>query len=387
MTGQKESENSDRLSDLPDHLLLHIIQFMITKHAIQTCILSKRWKDLWKSLTNLTLHHSRDGFHISNKFVSHILSDRDHSLPLHKLIYYYYHLISEDILHPDPAVSPETTLLEVMKYAASHNVQQLKIDVGQGLIKDLELPPSIFHCHSLTFLMLNFQHPDSHDYSKIIFPKSLNLPALKTLYLSFVTFTTSENGCAEPFSTCNMLSTLHIICCSLQDDAKTLCISNSNVSSLVVGDPCMHTRGFYKDVVFCTPKLTFLTIMGFLGCVSPSVSNLPFLEKANFDYGYRYNPFKESLLIDWLHLLANVKLMNISFRTLREIQHGIIPCFVRLKSLEIQMSCDEPLIFHEMIRGEVRKKATCILQKCLHAKVDIILKSGSTSSKLEDDEV
>ncbi|PNX73198.1 F-box family-3 protein [Trifolium pratense] len=210
-----------------------------------------------------------------------------------------------------------------MKYATSHNVQQLTIYVGPGLIKHLELPPSIFHCHSLTALKLDFRHPHSHDYS--------------------------ENGCAEPFSTCKMLSTLVIFCCCLQDDAKALCISNSNLSCLVI------------------------------------VCNLPFLERANLDHGYDDNPFKESLLIDWLHLLANVKIMSISHRTLCQIHNfqkryptrGIVPCFVRLESLKVVFRSDDSQIFDEIIRGKVKEMVTCLLQNSLHAKVDIILKTES----------
>jgi hypothetical protein len=320
MKRQKKSEidiqngdNSDRLSDLPDHLLLRIFEFMAPKHSIQTCVLSKRWKDLWKSLMNPTLHHLRD-----RKFISHILSGRRDSLPLHKLG--YYHIISKNKKgRKNLYLDLETKLQEVMKYATSHNVQQLTIYVGPGLIKDLELPPSIFHCHSLTALKLDFGHPASHDYIKILFPKSLNLPALKTLYLSFLTFTTSENGCAEPFSACKMLNNLIIFCCSLQDDAKALCISNSNVSLIGIGDTCMHTRVSYINVVFRTPKLKLFSIQGFLGFVSPLVCKLPSLEEAIIDYGCFDNPFKESLLIDWLHLLVNVKIMRISFRTLCQI--------------------------------------------------------------------
>jgi len=148
-TDIQDGNNADRLSDLPDHLLLHIFEFMNIKCSIQTCVLSKRWKDLWKSLTNLTFYHSRDRSDTYYKFVSQILSDCDCSLPLHKLI--YFPLISKNkIRHflQDPANSPKTTLLEVMKYAASHNVQEVTIYGGPWLIKDLELP----HYHlSLSF--------------------------------------------------------------------------------------------------------------------------------------------------------------------------------------------------------------------------------------------
>jgi hypothetical protein len=336
MKRQKKSEidiqngdNSDRLSNLPDHLLLLIMEFLAPQHSVQTCVLSKRWKDLWKSRTMLTFYHKRD-----RQFVSHILSGRHDSLSIHRLKYFHLNMKDKN-LHVDI----ETKLLEVMKYAASHNVKQLTVYVGPCLIKDLELPPSIFHCHSLTTLRLDFRHPASHDYVKILFPKSLNLPALKTLYLAFLTFTTSENGCAEPFSTCNMLDRLTIFCCCLQDDAKSLCISNSNVSHIIIGRSCMHTRDSYKDVVFCTPKLIYLTIRGFLGYVSPSICNLPFLEGVDFDYGnwqekkediydrYLFNPLLESLVIDWLRLVANVKIIYISFRTLCQM-HMVSSFFI-----------------------------------------------------------
>ena len=42
----KLSENEDRFSDLPDCVILHILSFLNTKHAVQTCILSPRYKDL-----------------------------------------------------------------------------------------------------------------------------------------------------------------------------------------------------------------------------------------------------------------------------------------------------------------------------------------------------
>ncbi|KAK2441806.1 hypothetical protein QL285_013054 [Trifolium repens] len=150
------------------------MEYMEPKHSIQTYILSKQWKDLWKSLATFKFHHLRD-----IKVVSHILSGRDDSLPLHILS--YFHLTRGSFSHLDL----ETKLLEVMKYGASHNVHVLKITFGRNLEKDIELPPSIFQCQFLVALKLDFKHPASHGYIKILFPKSLNLPALKALYLSW----------------------------------------------------------------------------------------------------------------------------------------------------------------------------------------------------------
>ena len=53
MKRQREEERG-RLSELLDCVLLHVMEFMHIKYVVQTCILSKWWKDLWKRLTNLS---------------------------------------------------------------------------------------------------------------------------------------------------------------------------------------------------------------------------------------------------------------------------------------------------------------------------------------------
>jgi hypothetical protein len=306
MMKRKRQKKSDRISELPDHVLLHIIEFMNIKQSVQTCVLSKRWKNLWKSLTNITLHHTKKPrSDIFNKFVSQILSGRDGSLPLHSVEY----------VHDDAVYCPKTTLLEVMEYAASHNVQQVTIKAERWNVKDLEFPTSIFNCHSLTFLKLDFRYTCPYGRGKM-FPKSLNLPALKTLHLTDLTFTTSDNGCAEPFSTCNMLSYLFIMGWFLQDDAQTLSISNSNVSSLTIDNTHLFEEANNYKVVFCTPKLTSLTING-----RPSfpvfACHLPFLEEVNIVYSFLCLSNERLIVMSWLQLLANVKIMTLGFETLK----------------------------------------------------------------------
>ncbi|VVA99369.1 unnamed protein product [Arabis nemorensis] len=43
-------ENVDRISNLPDDVLLTILTSLFTEEAVKTCILSKRWEDVWKQL-------------------------------------------------------------------------------------------------------------------------------------------------------------------------------------------------------------------------------------------------------------------------------------------------------------------------------------------------
>ncbi|GJN02863.1 hypothetical protein PR202_ga20252 [Eleusine coracana subsp. coracana] len=45
----------DRLSSLPDGTLRAIMSFLTARQAVQTCVLSRRWKDLWYSIPCLDI--------------------------------------------------------------------------------------------------------------------------------------------------------------------------------------------------------------------------------------------------------------------------------------------------------------------------------------------
>ncbi|PNX73623.1 F-box/LRR-repeat protein, partial [Trifolium pratense] len=52
----------DRISDLPDSILSHILSFLPTKQASATSILSKRWKLVWHSVLTLNFDQNKDTF-------------------------------------------------------------------------------------------------------------------------------------------------------------------------------------------------------------------------------------------------------------------------------------------------------------------------------------
>jgi hypothetical protein len=45
----------DRLSALPDELLLRVLSFLPAQQVVRTTVLSKRWKDLWRSVPGINL--------------------------------------------------------------------------------------------------------------------------------------------------------------------------------------------------------------------------------------------------------------------------------------------------------------------------------------------
>ncbi|WVZ14390.1 hypothetical protein V8G54_011956 [Vigna mungo] len=176
----------DMISELPDTLLLHIMSFMNTKYAVQTCVLSKRWNHLCKRLINLTYSPvpnlpKKIGIERFKKFASWVLSSRDHSCSLHNL---GLHLCWTE---------PEL-LDKIIKYALFCNVQQLILDVYSGFRPDFQSLPLIFCSQSLTSLELSI----AWNYALIVLPKSLHMPVLKNLHL--------QGGSAthELFSTCNL---------------------------------------------------------------------------------------------------------------------------------------------------------------------------------------
>lgn len=45
----------DRISALPDELLHHVMTFLTAKEAVQTCVLSRRWQNVWASVGYLNV--------------------------------------------------------------------------------------------------------------------------------------------------------------------------------------------------------------------------------------------------------------------------------------------------------------------------------------------
>ncbi|KAH1229360.1 F-box/LRR-repeat protein [Glycine max] len=357
MIQRTTEEERDRLSELPDFVLLHIMNFIDTKDALRTCILSKRWKDLWKHLTTLSFNQSTSLFDERrvvnfNKFVSQVLSCRDGSILLINVRLVIFESIGSQLLN------------RIMKYAVLHNVQRLTMNIPffYGKISTY-LDPIIFSCQSLTYLELH----NISCWPPLELPKSLQLPALKTLRLTRVLFTATNNVCAEPFTTCNLLNTLVLNDFFLHNDAKILFISNSNLSSLKLENLKIRDT-FQHKVVLSTPNLSSLTVCIF-GASSLSIQplsstcNLSCLEEGTIDIA---TDISHPVLIGWLQVFTNVKILTLSYETLKLILKDLSnlatmgsqpPCFVKLESLKVVT-----YLFRVISDEEVNKAVEYLLQ-------------------------
>jgi hypothetical protein len=280
-----ESENKNRLSDLPESLILLILSFLESKHAVQTCVLSLQYKDLWKNIPALILHSSDFPTY---KLFDRFLSLRDSSIALQSL----------DFIKDNVGPLGRRILKKSVNYAISHKVQQLGVKHRfTGHIS--QIPATVFSCQTLTHLKLSFFNVKGH----VPFPKSLNLPALTNLKLEHFAFCCGDNNSAEPFLSLNNLDTLLLLHCSVKL-AQTLSISSSTLVNLTISD----LRSCKIDL--CTPNLCKFVFIGNWH-QRLSGSNVSSLKHVDID-AKLYPQSERPHVLNWLSELANIKSLTVS---------------------------------------------------------------------------
>ncbi|CAK8577880.1 unnamed protein product [Lathyrus sativus] len=318
-------ENGDRLSDLPDCVLLHILSHLNSIDAVQTCILSTRWKHLWKHIPSVKLHYSKYStvkrFDI---FLSKMLALRDNSTALQAL----------DIDHG----LIESQLLEnILNSVYSHNkhIKQLQI---RAIAQGYPILSCVSSCKALTTLKLSLYNLGSRDNTEILFPKSLNLPLLTSLHLENFTFRGGENGCAEPFSPFTKLNSL-VIRHSKVKNTQILNISNETLVDLA-----MHYNSFnFAEIELSTPSLRRFTFPDNLG-QKICGRGLSCVKHVNiYAPQYSYSMKHPFVLLGCLRDFASVESLKVTSITLQIL--SLVPNLLEvklhslrnLKSLEVEL--------------------------------------------------
>ncbi|KAM6594865.1 hypothetical protein CsatA_002568 [Cannabis sativa] len=176
-------EEKDKISKLPDSLIIHILSFLSTEDVVSTCLISKQWKFMWYYVPNLSFSNSNlanDPKKFYN-YVDNYLEHRkrgmyfvpDSAITSFKLCMdYSYERINE------PHLNKWLALIVVMKVKEL----DLYLKKGKNYHGDMyyyPLPKTlIVHARYLTILKLNSVELDSH--------YSFSFPSLKTLSLSYV---------------------------------------------------------------------------------------------------------------------------------------------------------------------------------------------------------
>jgi hypothetical protein len=138
-------DKEDRISNLPDGILHHILSFLPVKSIAQASVLSTRWKYLWATLPCLDfseLNMKEDGHERKRKATELIIKKvlaRHHTNFNIKVFRFKGHL-------------GLTCLRDCIRQLALHSVVELELDLC--LYDDFGLPRCIFDCDSLTNLTL-----------------------------------------------------------------------------------------------------------------------------------------------------------------------------------------------------------------------------------------
>ncbi|CAN1266858.1 Putative F-box/FBD/LRR-repeat protein At4g03220 [Linum perenne] len=307
----------DRISDLPDCVLHHILSFLDTKSSVQTCILSRRWRSVWKYVDVLTFSKSSlRSNRALEQSVDKVLSLRCDGSRVRKVRINFQ---EEQSMH----------LLErVMKYAASHGVQEL------------------FIC-------------DHHDRSSDVIASVCSCyQSLKVLELDHI----SVEQNVGLWSRFELLESLTLTTCSwdfdhVADDAFAANFPRLETLKL---DRCFHYDGIRDSVMKITGfKLLNLEI-AFPGCRSLEIScpklqslsleynpdytlipdvNLPSLDRANIKLRGQRHVFFSSIGMDYPKLM-----MLEVYANLFKIYANLFKILHNVQALDLQVETFELLI-------------------------------------------
>ncbi|GAU38249.1 hypothetical protein TSUD_119290 [Trifolium subterraneum] len=131
---------TDRISELPDPILCHILSFLPTKFAATTSILSKRWKPLWLSVQTLDFDDKtfKDMFTLLRLMYSTIFL-RDITLPIHSFRFEWNKYCGRI----------QTDVNQIVNFVLQRGIQNFYLCPTRYLADGIELPLTILSCRTL----------------------------------------------------------------------------------------------------------------------------------------------------------------------------------------------------------------------------------------------
>ncbi|KAJ4875391.1 putative FBD-associated F-box protein [Raphanus sativus] len=240
----------DRISQLPDELLLRILSLMPLQDVADTMLLSKRWQFLWLMVPALTFDY------FDYKLFDEELSNKEFSLYVERYLF----------LHEAPAIdalrfklceSWASGDIQVwLKAAEKRSLRELVIKICASTRTEspvVELPRSLSRCFK-TLVTLELRNTVLVDdvASPVFFPslKKLSLESMKYPGDAFV---------AKLLSSCPDLEDLVVELCP-SDNVSIFSVSLLNLKSLVLETSGDISEGEAHGFVIDAPSLEYLKI-------------------------------------------------------------------------------------------------------------------------------
>ncbi|KAH0921447.1 LOW QUALITY PROTEIN: hypothetical protein HID58_021465 [Brassica napus] len=197
----------DRISELPESLLTHILSFLPTSHSVETSVLSTRWKNLWLNVPSLDLNC--DHFPYREGYV---------------VISFFDRLLQFD---------PDSRLLKVKVKCGSVEIKGLKDRISTVIQRG----PQVLDVESCT----KYLDPDTQTYSPYLEFMPLNLYTSKTL----VSLKLTRSGVEDPpgFVCMPCLKSMTLVAVHFRDDVT--------LEKLVSGCPVLEELTLIRDIYSC----------------------------------------------------------------------------------------------------------------------------------------
>ncbi|CAI9091803.1 OLC1v1026918C1 [Oldenlandia corymbosa var. corymbosa] len=297
-SGTEEMSSIDRISNLPDSILLHILSFLPTKAVAATGVLSKRWKLLWTSFPCFDFDDSdyKAGFISAVNTI--MLQHYSGSIQKFRIKCKTFYCVD---------VEPW------IKKAILRNVQELDLHFDSVTMM-FKLPRNTFTSKTLVVLKLRSEGVT------ITVPWAAYMPNLKILELDSVRYQDDES-LSDLISCCLVLESLTILR-SWNDNVGKLRIHSSTLKSLKV-----HPGGEYyedernrviRDEVALDINSPVLQYLDIKDCFSGSllISNIGSLNNANLEV---HNFLSCQSLIKCFEAFQNVKFLSLAGGVSQEI--------------------------------------------------------------------
>lgn len=255
----------DKISDLPEDLLVHILSLLPTTYIVGTSGVSKRWKSLWKKVHKLRFNDRK----FSGKKYESFLHYVEKFLLLHK---------APTLVSLKLRVGPQCTADDIglwIKLALDRNIRELIIK-HYSHYGHIRLSRRL--CASKTLVVLKLKNTILGDIS---FPPCFS--SLRTLHLRYVEYSGDESV-RNLLSGCPLLQNL-VVKRRDMDNVKRFDIIVRYLQSLRVYISPLHDVADSDGYVINTPNLKYLNMKDHCTDLC-SFEDMPYLEEAYLDVSF-----------------------------------------------------------------------------------------------------
>ncbi|KAL0793751.1 hypothetical protein Bca101_065128 [Brassica carinata] len=249
----------DRLSHLPDDLLIKILSFVPTKDSVSMSILSKRWLSLWTLVPRLIFddyseedsdEDDEEGNEKNHHGTSSLSQFVSGTLLLHKAP-------ALETFHLNSCSECSASQIGLwVRIAVDRFVRDLKISFyyDHGLVS---LPSRLFRCETLESLELNRVILLDVPSSQFSFRSLVKLRLLSVVY-------SDDESFSRLISNCPVLEDLVVETCP-QDNVATFTVDLPSLQSLFVGNTVRESPPDDHMFVIHSQSLKRLNIVDYFG--------------------------------------------------------------------------------------------------------------------------